>query len=471
MSSKDIKRVHLVGIGGSGMTPLAEIAMQQGMQVSGSDRSRNHNCIRLEASGAKIFEQHSSQNIDSSVDLVVYSSAISKTNPELKEASKLGISSCHRSDFLKILIGVRKLIGVSGTHGKTSTTAIISHILNECGYEPSAFIGGEVIGRSSYSYTGNGEYFVAELDESDGSFLKFSPFISVVNNIDLDHLDFYDNIETIKQAFSDFIASTDTDGSQIINWDNPYCREISQDNPSDERLAFGKKIGCDVRGLEFKTDIKGSRFKAVVERDLVEGIVPLIGDHNFQNILCALSVARALEIPIQEACESLSSYQGVKRRLHQHYVSEKYRVYDDYAHNPGKISACIGAVKQSHPGAHLCVIFQPHRYSRMKTMYNEFVESFTFADTLILLPIFSAGESDCGTYKSESFSRDVKSSSPNIQIHRLDSPPIPSELIEQFSAHSKTVFLSIGAGDVYQVSHNLRDYLNGKEEQDQGEHP
>ena len=447
------------------MTPLAEIALHKGLIVSGSDQAIGRNCQRLIKHGATIHEGHRKENLPNGKYTLVYSSAISDDNPELLGAKKQGFEVWHRSQFLKYLIGDKKLIAVAGTHGKTSTTAIISHMLEFCDFKPTSFIGGEVLGKEAYSYFGDGDYFVAELDESDGSFLNFNPYISIVNNIDLDHLDFYKNLDGIKDAFKIFLNNTDPEGLSILNWDNIHCHELAQDLDSNLRLAFGKRIGCDIRGLSFKTNNSGSSFKAAVERDLVDGVAPLIGDHNFQNILCALTVARALELPINQAVESLASLPGVGRRLNCLFSSDAVKVFDDYAHNPGKISACVSAIKESHPDSHLAVIFQPHRYSRMKTMYNEFMQSFDDADTLLLLPIFSAGEQDTGSYSPHDFAHGVASCS-EIQTKLYSHVPNPAELVSPFEGKQKVVYLSVGAGDVYQLSHSLRDYFNGQEKRE-----
>lgn len=446
------------------MTPLAEIASFRGYKISGSDQKINSNCERLIASGIQIFKGHEASNLDSQA-IVVYSSAIRQDNPELVQAKNSGQTLWHRSQLLEFLIGDQKLIGVSGTHGKTSTTAMIAHILDQCGCQPTAFIGGEVGGRKSYSYTGHGEYFVAELDESDGSFLRFSPFVSVINNIDLDHLDFYKNLEEIKAAFHKFAKQTDPDGAIVLNWDNGHCQELGHEIDLNHRLSFGRRIGCDVRGISFTTKQDASFFKAVVERDLVEGTTPLIGQHNFQNILCALSVVRALEIPIEEAVTALASFPGVKRRLNRLYNSKSIKILDDYAHNPGKIKACIEAVREAYPDHWNTVVFQPHRYSRMKTMYNEFVDSFKDADTLVLLPIFSAGEEDCGSYSPQQFANDIEQQC-DTKVVVFDRFPNPEMLLSLVETKDRSVLLSVGAGNVYQASNDLRDFINGQDQKE-----
>jgi UDP-N-acetylmuramate--alanine ligase len=455
---RNSRKLHLIGIGGTGMRPLAEIAWDAGFEVTGSDQARSLNVERLLAYKIPVAIGHSEANLPPLPCDIVISSAVKADNPELMAARAQGYTILHRSDLLRELMQGRKAICVSGTHGKTSTTAMLAHMLYTMALDPTAAIGGELVGFNRSSFSGKGEYFIAECDESDGSFLKYDPFLSVITNIDLDHLDYYGDIEGLKSAFLEFARKTQDEGTAIVGWDNAIVREI-MNGFALPKLAFGTRIGSEVRGIKMTSHGRRFSYEAVVDKTLVKGEVDLVGKHSFQNVLCCLAVAHALGIDLTQAASALARYPGVGRRfslMAEHGVT---KIYDDYAHNPGKIRSCIEGARSAFPQDRILVIFQPHRYSRLETMYNEFMQSFGAADEVFVLPVYAAGETATQDFSPLRLASDIELTS-KVKAHvyandilkeRLDLRSLP------------TVLITIGAGDVWRLTEKWRDFLHGTE--------
>ncbi len=457
------KRIHFIGIGGSGMYPLAMIAKHQGFTITGTDPARSAKLQKLKELGVQIFSAHHASNIPDDA-YIVHSTAIKADNPELIAARQRGCKILHRSQFLALLSQGREVIAVSGTHGKTTTSSLICHILEQAGLEPSAVIGGELINYSCPFLAGNGPYFVIEADESDGSFLNYHHFISVVNNIDLDHLDFYQNIDHIQATFLKFIESTNPEGSVILNWDDPRCFEIGQ-GFGGERLAFGKRLGSDIRLLDWSFKGGELHISVMVEREKLELRTPLLGEHNVMNCLAAIAATHALEVDLETIKKSFSNFRGVRRRLEKVYQSADAQVvvFDDYAHNPGKVDSALSALRTAYPDERIIAIFQPHRYSRIEKMYNEFIASFTSCDQVLLAPVYAAGESNEKGFSLEEFAKDLtyKIQKP---VELIDSEQDLTFLISDKASSKAKVIISLGAGDVSKYAYQLRDVLNDSEE-------
>lgn len=457
-----LEPIHFIGAGGSGMTPLAEISIDLGMAVTGSDLKLNANVQRLRQMGAKIYEGHHPDQVPDSATIVI-SSAITQDNPELLAAkSKSGCNILHRSEYLAQLAKDHQVIAIAGTHGKTTTAALLSHVLQVCKYQPMAAIGGELLNYKRHSLVGNGDYFVIEADESDGSFLNYNPYITLVNNIDLDHMDFFGTIERTQEAFQSFMEKTHPDGWLIVNWDDPLtfhsCAEFN-----GERLTFGRRLGSEIRLISRRYEDGCLHYQAMVERDLIHGKSQLMGAHNTQNILACLAVARALELDLKQVSEAIASFKGVKRRLSLLHSDEGQEIllFDDYAHNPVKISACINALREGFPQHEIIVIFQPHRYSRLQTMYNGFIEAFLGSRHVYILPVFAAGESDQSKISMKQLRDDIALHS-KTNATLLEGFPDPAAFTDHISTGQKLVLLTVGAGDVNQFADALRDHLHGK---------
>lgn len=442
------------------MRPLAEIAHSRGYEVSGSDQTRSANIARLESRGLRIGIGHSAENLPPLPCQIIISSAIKGDNPELLEAQRLNYPILHRSDLLATLMQGKKAICVSGTHGKTSTTAMLAYMLHAMNLAPSAAIGGEILGLEAASFSGDGPYFVAECDESDGTFVKYDPYISIVTNIDLDHLDHHKDINGLKAAFLAFLSKTDPEGSAVLGWDNPLVQEIAQQFHGT-RLTFGTRIGSEVRGKNFRNQGRSFQYEAIVERDMIKGTINLVGRHNLQNLLCCLAVARALDLDVAACAKALESYPGVGRRFSLMGEVGSTKIYDDYAHNPGKIRSCIEGAREAFPSDRLLVIFQPHRYSRLETMYNEFMSSFAAADEIFVLPVYAAGETSTHDFSVARLAADLEAASGRKAL-----PYEPSLLAARLSGNQRpTVLVTIGAGDVWRLSLEWKEFLHGQEAQ------
>ncbi len=449
------KRVHFIGIGGTGMRPLAEIALAQGYQVSGSDQSFSPSTEQLVSLGAQVSIGHSAEAIPQDSVRIVASTAIRNDNPELSEAQKRGLTILHRSEFLHELMSDRKAICISGTHGKTSTTALVAFMLQQMGLDPTAAIGGELVGTSRYSMTGKGPWFVAECDESDGSFLRYDPFLSIVTNIDLDHLDYYQDLEGLKRAFLNFVNRTHAEGWAIFGWDNNAAREIAH-SFTGQRLSFGTRIGSEIRGLNFHSKGHIASYEAVVDKILVKASAPVVGRHSLQNILCCLAVAKVLELDLQKAADALFQFPGVKRRFSLVAEIDGVKIFDDYAHNPGKIQSCIEGAREAYPNDRLIVIFQPHRYSRLETMYNELMSSFSAADQVFIMPVYSAGETTDRDFSPEILAEALS------RVSGVKAQPYHEDALNKMLQYPRlpTVLITLGAGDVSQLSQQWKDALH-----------
>lgn len=456
MEFSDKKSIHFIGIGGSGMAPLARVALEMGHKVSGSDLVENDATGYFRSRGATIYSDQNTASLNG-VGLVVVSSAIKGDNPELKRAQNLGIDIVHRSDLLNDLMKNKKAITISGTHGKTTTAAMITHILQTMGLRPTAVIGGNMLNYNTSALTGAGELFVAEADESDGTLLKYKPFINVLTNIDNDHLDYYQSFEELVDTFSRYLRKTDSEGISVIGWDNKNSKDVGCNYPG-EKITYGFRIGSEIRALSYKTHHDGTEFKVVVERGCFHVKIQLIGKHNIQNALAALCVARCLNLDIKMALDALSTFKGVERRLSLKYQDDKIKIYDDYAHNPGKISSSIQATREAYPDFKICVIFQPHRFSRLETMYNETVAAFKNADLVYVLPVFSAGEAVNNDYCSPGLAEDIAKHSSTRTCGVSDF----NRCLENITAslNEPTVFLTLGAGNVHVISTRLKELLN-----------
>ena len=454
-SAKIESPIHFVGIGGSGMSALAELALRRGYSVQGSDSMASVVTGRLNSMGIAIQFSHSNESVKSALT-VVRSSAIQDSNPEIVEARRLGLPILHRSEMLAYLMQGRQAITVAGTHGKSTTSAIIVHMLERLGLDPEAALGGAMRQYQSAARAGNGKFFVAEADESDGSFIRYNPYCAVITNTDLDHMEFFKSPEGLAKAFSQHLRKVDPDGFAVIGWDSPMLRDISS-NINVRRIAFGFLLGCDVRAREYENKQGETVFTALVERDRVKCRLPMIGRHNVQNALAALAVARGLEMNIQDAAAALESFPGVERRMNLVHKSPTLAIFDDYAHNPGKIAACIQALRDSFQDRQLQVIFQPHRYSRLETMYDDMLGAVSGADIVHMLPVYSAGETTVQDFSPIRLASDLT---------RLFG--VRSVACDDFNAAIDSVLatlrlpavvLTVGAGDICKAAQLLRDRL------------
>jgi len=397
LDNQSIQKIHCMGIGGIGVSGVAEILLRKGYQVSGSDISKSSVITRLQDLGATISQGHTPDNVQHA-DLVVYSSAIQKDNPEFEAARKAQIPLISRGQLLAELMKGSFGVAVSGTHGKTTTTGLLAQIFVSAGVDPSYFIGGRINDQNSTVRLGDGDYFIAEADESDASFLCMSPKITVVTNIEPDHLESYEgNFHHLTQSFLDFIQKLPEDGVAILGIDNPVIRELI---PKISRpvLTFGFSQDADIRVTDFKQEGLQSHFRVKRPGDLPSLSVQLNlpGQYNVLNALAAIGVSQVARIDDTSLLKALCEFPGVGRRFHAHgeitVNGGKALLFDDYGHHPSAVEATINVARQAWPDRRIVLVFQPHRYSRTRDLLQEFSKSLSKPDVLVLCDVYSAGE-------------------------------------------------------------------------------
>lgn len=442
------------------MSPLAHVCHAAGIEIAGCDSKPGKTLDKLRVSGVSV-EAELSEGMRRRARTYVFSSAIAKDNMALAAAHQDGRKCLHRSELLHLLLAGSKAITIAGTHGKTTTTAMITHVMAALGQDPSAIVGGVVRSLEASWRLGRGHCFVAEADESDGSFLRYSPQIAVVTNISSDHLDFYTNLHGVCTAFQSHVSHIQAGGWLIAGWDDNNVRHL--DLPAEVNLlTFGTVLGCDVRAYEVLPGAGGIAFRAVVERTDISCKLQLPGMHNLQNALGTLAVCRALELDVVQAARALETFDGVGRRLELVFEGPDLTIFDDYAHNPGKIAAAVKSVAQAWPGMKLRVVFQPHRYSRLRTMYEEFAAAFVGAGEVIVTPIYAAGEPHDPSLDSEALAAEIEKRSKVSAIAKSSL----SDTIDYLRSTSELsqIVLTLGAGDVNIVGQALKENALAKKD-------
>jgi UDP-N-acetylmuramate--alanine ligase len=461
---KRFEKVHFVGIGGVGMSGIAEVLNNLGYEVDGSDLKESETTQRLGEMGININIGHRTENVKKA-DVVVISSAVAPDNPEVRAARKMSIPVIPRAEMLAELARLKYAVMVAGAHGKTTTTSLIASLLGEGQLDPTVVIGGKLKGIGSNAKLGSGEFLVAEADESDGSFLKLSPTIAVVTNIDREHLDFFKGIEEIKEAFLSFINKVPFYGLSILCGDNEYIRELL---PKIQRrsITYGVSEDMDLTAGNIRTEGLHTTFEAVLNGTSL-GLfeVPLIGVHNINNCLAAIAVANELKVNMDIIKDALRNFSGVQRRFELKGTVSGIRVIDDYGHHPAEITATLKAVrdamrhrsgnndavvppggKQVKKEGRLIVLFQPHRYTRTRDLLDEFIDAFTDADKVVLMDIYPAGEKPLPGVNSELLFNGIKDTDKDIEYIQ-DSKNIINYLDGELEAAD--TLLTLGAGDVW----------------------
>ncbi|MDQ2972781.1 MAG: UDP-N-acetylmuramate--L-alanine ligase, partial [Pseudomonadota bacterium] len=390
------RRVHFIGIGGAGMSGIAEVLHTLGYAVSGSDKQSSPITERLMKMGVKIAVGHAAQHI-ADADAVVISSAIKSDNPELVAAHERRIPVMPRAEMLGELMRFRRGIAVAGTHGKTTTTSLVASVLAEAGYDPTFVIGGQLVSAGVNARLGAGEYLVAEADESDGSFLLLSPMIAIVTNIDADHLENYGgDFAQLKNAFVDFLHRLPFYGLAVLCVDDPEVAELAAATPRNV-LTFGLDAAADVRAANLRADGARMHFDLhLPEAVALPVTLNLPGRHNVLNALAAASVGWQLGVEPGAIAHALASFQGVGRRFHRRgelaLDHGRALLIDDYAHHPREINAVLDAARDGWPGRRVVVAFQPHRYTRTRDLLDDFANVLCEADVLLLTEVYPAGE-------------------------------------------------------------------------------
>jgi len=387
---KRYQHIHFVGIGGVGMSGIAEILINLGYRVSGSDVRRSDAIERLERLGAKVFIGHAASHIEDA-HVVVYSAAIGRDNPELAAARQRQIPAIPRAEMLAELMRLKYGIAVAGTHGKTTTTSMVAAVLAEGGYDPTIVVGGRVTSLGANARLGQGDFLVAEADESDGSFLKLAPTIAVVTTIDAEHLDHYGSLERIREAFATFVQKVPFYGVAVLCLDQPNIQMLI---PGIEKrlLTYGLESNADLVARHLTLAGMTSRFEVFHRGErLGECHLAVPGRHNMLNALAAIGVGLDLEIPFLTIAKALAAFSGVQRRFQVRGAVGGVTVVDDYGHHPAEIRATLAAAKAGFD-CRVVTVFQPHRYTRTHHLRQDFLTAFNQCDVLLVMDIYAAGE-------------------------------------------------------------------------------
>jgi UDP-N-acetylmuramate--alanine ligase len=458
---KKTKHIHFVGIGGIGMSGIAELLLTLGYKVSGSDLRSSEITRRLESLGGTVYQGHQAVGVVNA-DVVVASSAIGDDNPDILAAREEHIPVIQRAEMLAELMRLKKYgIAIAGSHGKTSTTSLVAAILAEAGLDPTVVVGGKVdhLGGSN-ARLGEGEFLVAEADESDGSFLKLSPVIEVVTNIDLEHLDYYRDLDHIKETFLKFIDKIPFYGAAILCLDDDnigallpeiQCRKITY-GLTEQADLYATKIDVQGRRSEFTVYYRGSELGRIRRNSP--------GRHTIYNSLAAITVALELEIEFAVIADALTGFEGVQRRLQVKGDRQGILVVDDYGHHPTEIQATLDAVRDGWPDRRLVVAFQPHRYTRTRGLFDEFTTAFRRADVLILTDIYAAGEKPIEGVNSETLMEAIKQHGQRRVYYHSDLATLSEYLLE--SIREGDLVLTLGAGNIVRVGEQLLDLLEQK---------
>lgn len=446
-------RIHFVGIGGIGMSGIAELLLNLGYRVSGSDRRQSDTTERLAGLGAQIRIGHAADHVPGDSHVVVVSSAVRGENPEVEEANRRKIPVIPRAEMLAELMRMKYGIAIAGTHGKTTTTSMVATVLAAAGWDPTAVVGGKLNSLGSNAKLGSGEFLVAEADESDGSFLRLSPTVAVVTNIDPEHLDYYSGIGQIKETFLHFINRVPFYGFAVLCIDHPNVQELI---PALRKtfVTYGFSAQADYRAEAVAAEGMLSRFRVCRRGErLGEVAVRAPGMHNVSNALAAVAVASELDIPFDRIREGLADYRGVQRRFQMKGEREGVLVVDDYGHHPAEIRATLSAARAVWPGRRIVVGFQPHRFSRTHALFREFLSAFHDADLLILFEVYPAGEEPIADATGERLADAIREHGHKAVLYAGPAGEATEEVVSRL--RSGDVFLTMGAGDVWKVGEHV----------------
>ena len=453
-----VRRIHFVGIGGSGMSGIAEVLANLGFQVSGSDLAENASTRRLAGLGVRIFRNHERAQVDGA-DAVVVSSAVQADNPEIAAARDKRIPVVPRALMLAELMRLKQGIAIAGTHGKTTTTSLVASILAEGGLDPTFVIGGRLIAAGSHARLGAGDFIVAEADESDASFLHLQPVNAVVTNIDADHMETYQHdFDRLKQAFVQFLQNLPFYGAAILCVDDEHVREVLP-RVSKPVLSYGTAAEAMVRAEAIAHDAGRMRFRARRDKaPALEVTLNLPGRHNVLNALAAIAVATELGVADQAILKALGEFRGVGRRFQNCGDialpgGGRFTLIDDYGHHPAEMAATLEAARGAFPGRRIVLAFQPHRYTRTRDLFEDFVKVLSTADALLLAEVYAAGEAPIVAADSRSLAR-------ALRVHGRVEPVFVEDIggmaeAIRRGARDGDVVITMGAGSIGNVPAQL----------------
>jgi UDP-N-acetylmuramate--alanine ligase len=435
------KKIHFIGIGGSGMSGLARIALSDGISVSGSDAKDSSVLTALTALGAKVSAMHEAANVEGA-DVVIYSTAISATNPEMAYAVERSIPILTRAQALALLMKGSRSIAVAGTHGKTTTSSMMTVALQACGVDPSFAIGGTLTASGSNAHRGTGDFFVAEADESDGSFVEYQPLAAIVTNIEHDHVDFFHTPEAVTEVFDSFAATISPDGFLVYCADDAGSKRLGESLLACTPISYGTSEGVDLALDQIALKAMGSTARVMWKGRAVGTLeLQVPGHHNLLNAAGCLAMGMALQLPVHQLLDGLHNFRGAGRRFELKATEHGIRIIDDYGHHPTEIRVTLEAARRYAGDGRVLVIFQPHRYSRTQAFLDGFASSLDLADDVTLLEIYAASEKPIHGITSELIAAKME------RGHYLPNFVQASDRIIEM-AQPGDVIITLGAGDV-----------------------
>lgn len=459
-----VRQIHFVGVGGVGMSGLAEILRQLEFEVSGSDLRGGYICDRLASLGVRVDIGHAAENVHGA-DVVVRSTAIRDDNPELEQARELGIPVIGRAEMLAELMRVRYGVAIAGSHGKTTTTSLVATVLRAAGLDPTVTVGGRMESLGSNARLGDGDLLVAEADESDGSFLRLMPTIAVVTNIDPEHLDYWGDHEALMDAFVEFCSRLPFYGLSVLCLDHPHVQHILP-RMTGRHVTYGVSPQADysVRGIHYRglTTV----FNAYRRGEPLGGFtLKMPGAHNVLNCLAAIAVADELAVPRDVVKQALATFDGVGRRFSVVGDIGGIKLVDDYAHHPAEIVATLDAARRAFPAENhrIIAVFQPHRYTRTRDLFDEFVTAFNQTDLLFVSDIYPAGEPPIAGVTAEALVRAIRDHGHQGVELALEKDTLPERLAREL--REGDVVITLGAGNINRILEPLAAWLQGEQEE------
>jgi|TARA_B100000497_G_C7677481_1_gene409400 UDP-N-acetylmuramate--alanine ligase len=455
--------IHFIGIGGIGMSGIAEILVQSGYLVQGSDIKASNNTKRLEKLGIEVFIGQRKSNIFNA-KIIVVSTAISKNNIELVEAKKIFLPIVHRAEMLGELMRLKQSIAIAGTHGKTTTTSLIAKMIEENGMDPTIINGGIISSLDSNARMGKGDWMVVEADESDGSFTKLNPTAAVITNIDLEHLDFHKNERNLELAFFNFLSSIPFYGFICLCTDHPRVQKLISKLEDKKVITYGLSANADVRAtniiynnnkMNFTLSISNRR---ELEISSYEIEFSMIGIHNIQNALATIATGIELKIPIEKIKNTLKTFTGVQRRFQNVGNFKNTTIIDDYGHHPVEINAALAAARLLAPKSKIISIFQPHRYSRIKDLFNDFCSCFNDADYVFLLDVYPAGEEPLKGFESTDLKNGLLKYGHKNVSYIESKKALIRETLKIISPND--IIICLGAGSITKIANTLEKELH-----------
>jgi UDP-N-acetylmuramate--alanine ligase len=456
-----VRRLHFVGIGGAGMNGIAQVMLNLGYQVSGSDLKQNAATMRLAEQGAKLFIGHDGSQV-MEVDAVVISSAVNEENPEVKAARERRIPVVPRAEMLAEIMRFRYGVAVAGTHGKTTTTSLIASLLIEGGLDPTYVIGGRLNSRGSYAHLGEGEVLVAEADESDASFLYLQPMLAVVTNVDEDHMVTYGNdFERLRATFLEFLHHLPFYGLAVMCVDDEHVRDLLPE-VTRKVLTYGTREEADVRAVDIRQQGMITRFGVQMRgRAPFAVTLSLPGRHNVLNALAAITVAHELGVSVDSIQSGLAGFEGIGRRFQAttdcQIGGHRVMLVDDYGHHPREVAATLDAVRAGWPGQRLVLAFQPHRYSRTQDAFEDFVAVLSQVDVLILAEVFAAGETPIAGADGRALSRAIRARGQVDPVFLGNIEDLPARLKDLVA--DEDIVVTMGAGNIGLVAADMAEAL------------